>query len=328
MRKTLIKIALIFFFLSINSCQGLNEFIPPDLEEKLCITAIIDNENEKNVIIVEKSFQNEYPDEGKSNLENLAVQISSEEKIIFEYFNQKSQNRFDTILLPELNLIPDKKYTLTVSEKSTKTVSSVIAMPPTPSVPEIIIESVVKTLLPSPHDCHNPVTSVILNIKFKSEDKLFYYINVEGHMNSLYKDTLGYLINFNIIESNSPFFQTVIQSFRGVGFRSCWSDLFFIPFNDYRTCFINGETIPENECTLKIRIDLNPDFFDYSKPVRINLFSIPKELYEYEKNYMTYLESYQDPFSEPVFLRGNLKGGSGIFAICFRKQDSLILPTK
>lgn len=327
MKRIITGIMLAILLKIINSCQGLIEMIPTDFEEKLCVTAILNDFKDQNIIIVEKSYQNEYPSEIKAHLEDLSVKIISESEVVFEYFNPKSENRIDTIHLPSyLKYVPNQKYTLTISEKNSETVVSEIVVPYSPSELEVGIEGMVQTFLPPPAECHNPIKSVLLEIKFKSEKNLFYYIDIDGYMDLIYKDTLRYLIDYDILESNSSYFKTFLHGFRSIGFRSCLPTG-GIPINIYQPCFLDSRTISEKTCNVIIKIDINDEYYDYSKPISINLNSIPMEFYNYEKSYHTYVESYFDPFSEPVYLVGNIKGGNGIFAICSSKQYSLFLPT-
>jgi len=57
----------------------------------------------------------------------------------------------------------------------------------------------------------------------------------------------------------------------------------------------------------------------------INLISIPEELYLFEKSLYTYDRVSDDPFSEPVYLNGNIQEGNGIFAIC-RGSNFILKP--
>jgi hypothetical protein len=317
---------LAIVLLILYSCEGITEFIPPDFEEKLCVIAIINDGKDQNKIVIEKSFQNEYPSEEKEHLENLSVIISSGNSIMFEYFNPWSQNRIDTIYLPEdLDFIPNEKYTLYISEKYTESITSEVIVPYYPSDFDVSIEGFVQTFLPSPLECHNPVKSLVLDISFKTEKDLYYYLDF-GHSSPWFNRIISYFMNYEILESNAPIFKTIIPTFRSLGFISCHAEFPFHPYGNYQTCFIDGNTIPDNNCTLKLKIPLNNSYFNYSKPIIITLNSIPKELYTFEKSYYTYYETGRDPFSEPVYLKGNIKGGNGIFAICSSKQYSLVLP--
>ena len=148
----------------LSSCQVITEVIPPDFEEKICVIAIINDAKDQNKIIIEKSSQNEYPSESMSHLEDLSVIILSESNVVFKYFNPYSENRFDTIYLPStIELDAGLKYTLTISEKNTETVTSEIIVPAAPLIPEISIEGMVQTFLPPSAECHNPAKSIIFN---------------------------------------------------------------------------------------------------------------------------------------------------------------------
>jgi hypothetical protein len=321
------SLVLYLMGLFLTSCQGLTDIIPPDFEEKLCVIAIITESREQNKIIIEKSFQGEYPSEAKTHLEDISVIVRSESQVVFEYFNPWSENRFDTILLPTgLEFTPNQKYTLLVSEKNTDPVSAECTVPSRPTIPEISIGGMVQTFLPPPQECHNPVNSIVLYVNFESREDLLYYIDFKGYMRYNYRDTLKWLIDYDILESNVPHFKSILFGFTSIGFISCWVDMYFIPGGDSWPSFIDGDIIPENKCTMRIKINLNQRYYDYSKPINVTLNSISKELYDFEKSYSIYREALYDPFSEPVYIKGNITGGYGIFAICTSKQDSLIFP--
>jgi hypothetical protein len=327
MKNRIAGINILLAVCFLYSCNVENDFIPPDFEEKLCINAVINNGRDLNKIIIEKTFQSEYPSDVNASLENLSIIIKSESKIVFESVRPKSQNRIDTVYLPaDLELIPGEKYTLLVSEKNSESISSEIVVPQVPIISEIIIQGTSQTFLPPPLECHNPIKEIIFNVKFQSDEDSFYYLDIAGYLDPLYKDFPVSLIDYDIIESNSSYFKTGLYGFRGIGFSSCFSTPFLtIPGHTYEPCFFDGKTIPGNSCNIKIKIDKN-SFYDYTKPIRITLNSIPKDLFSYEKSYHTYLETLLDPFSEPVYLNGNIKGGYGIFSICSGTQATLIIP--
>jgi hypothetical protein len=58
----------------------------------------------------------------------------------------------------------------------------------------------------------------------------------------------------------------------------------------------------------------------------VKLLSVPKDFYLFEKNLYTYEKVSEDPFSEPVYLNGNIKDGNGVFAICRSSELRIILP--
>jgi hypothetical protein len=318
------RLAIVLIILC--SCEGITEFIPPDFEEKLYVIAIINDYKVQNKIVIEKSYQNEYPSEEKENLENLSVIIRSDNTIMFEYFNPQSENRKDTIYISDdLDFIPNEKYTLNISEKNTESITSEVIVPYYPFDFDVSVEGFVQTFLPPPLECHNPVKSIILKISFKAEKDFYYFLDFE-HSSTWLNVAISYQMNYEILESNTPFLRTNIPAVRSLGFNSCWSELPIIPYDNYQACFIDGNAIPDNYCTLRLKIDINNSYFNYNEPIKITLNSAPKELYAFEKSYSTYLETLFDPFSEPVFINGNIKGGCGIFAICSSKQHSFLLP--
>ncbi len=58
----------------------------------------------------------------------------------------------------------------------------------------------------------------------------------------------------------------------------------------------------------------------YYNSVRIRIMSIPVELYKWAQSLYYYDRVTQDPFSEPVNITGNIKGGNGVFAVCRSKE--------
>lgn len=327
MKKRLIIESLLILLILINSCQGLIDFIPPDFEEKLCVNAVINNGRNQNKIIIEKTFQYEYPSEVQATLEDLSVIIRSESEVVFEYSNTISENRIDTIYLPaDLVFTPNQKYTLTISEKNSESITCEIVVPYPPRIPEISIEGSVQTFLSPPMECHNPVKSIVLSVKFTADEDCFYYLDIEGHLIPFYVNIPVSLIDYDIIESNTPNFKTFIDGFKSIGFSNCnQSFIGIIPMHPYKSCFFDSKIIPKNNCNIKIKIDRN-SYYDYTRPIKITLISISKELYAYKKSYYTYYETVNDPFSEPVYLSGNIIHGYGIFAICSGSHTSLILP--
>lgn len=327
MKNKLITNFLICLLLIFNACQGLTDFIPQDFEEKLCVTAVIESGGELNKIFIERTFQSEYPADESTHLEELSVVIRSDSEIVFEYFNPKSDNRIDTVILPAgIDFLPDQKYTLIISEKNSELITSEVNVPSSPQIPEVSIEGMAQTFLPPPAECHNPVKAMILNVDFITAEDCNYYLGITGNLDPWLENLQLNFADYEIIESNSPYFKTFLYGFRSIGFPYCgFTPVTNIPSSNYQPCFFDSKTIPETTSKIKIKININP-YFDYTKPIRITLNSIPKELYDYEKSYHTYIETLSDPFSEPVYLRGNINGGYGIFAICNGSYTSLLLP--
>ncbi|MGE5457429.1 MAG: DUF4249 family protein [Methanococcaceae archaeon] len=325
------KYMLLLSYALINvliSCNKLTDYIPPDFEEKLCINAVINNGIDQNMIIIEKTFQSEYPLEINASLENLSVSIKTESNVVFEYYNPKSDNRIDTVYLPAgLEFLPGQKYKLIISEKNSETINSEVIVPSSPAISTVNVEGSTLTFLQPPGSCHNPVKSIILNMNFMSEKDCFYYLDIAGYL-APWLQNLGFNHqDYEIIESNTPYFKTLLYGFKTIGFPSCFLTPFaYIPTEIYQPYFFDSKTIPGKICTIKIKININKNF-DYTRPIRITLNSIPKELYNYEKSYKTFFETQRDPFSEPVYLRGNIKAGYGIFSICNGSQSSLLLPS-
>jgi Domain of unknown function (DUF4249) len=92
---------------------------------------------------------------------------------------------------------------------------------------------------------------------------------------------------------------------------------------------IEGSKIPDNKCAIKISTQFQNERspFEYIEMLRVRLLSIPKELFLFEKSLYTYSRSSKDPFSEPVYLNGNIKGGNGVFAVCRSSELSVKFST-
>jgi hypothetical protein len=89
--------------------------------------------------------------------------------------------------------------------------------------------------------------------------------------------------------------------------------------------FIDGGKIPDNRCFIKLSTKFQDGHspFHLIESFRIKLLSIPKQLYLFEKSLYTYEKTSGDPFTEPIYLNGNIKSGNGVFAIC-RSTDFTI----
>jgi hypothetical protein len=327
MKQQLILVIYFTIYLILNSCQGKDEFIRPDFPEKLCIIAIIESEDNERSIIFEKSFQNEFPDEYLDSIRGLTFTITSSNNSLYYYKSEISMTRKSRLELPDsLVFMQGEKYSILSKEISTGEISSEIVVPKAPMGLTVHYIDKALTILPSPHECHSPVNSAILNLSYTAEKNSYYSIVIEGVKNLLnvqYKDCY---VEYSIIESNSPSFSSIMPGITSYDYLPCNTGQLFIPTSEYYATFFDGNTIPEGTCNLRIKIDLHQDLFDYTKPIRIKLLSIPYELYLFEKSIWNYRNSLRDPFSEPVYLNGNINGGNGIFAIYSSASISLSLP--
>jgi hypothetical protein len=303
----------------LNSCQGKIEFIRPDFPEKLCPVAILNSDGTNRSIIFEKSFQREYPDEYLDSIRGLEFKITTNNNLIYNYQSESSHPRKFTFNLPDsLVFVPGEKYSFWSKEINTGEISSEVIVPKSPSEFSVKFEGKALTVLPSPYECHSPVNSAILDISFATEKNSFYCVVIED-----YRDRF---IEYKIIESNSPNFSAIVPNMNRSDYYPCILGQAFIPTTDYYMNLFDGNTIPDGTCNLKIKIDLHLSLFNYKEPIKVRLNSIPMELYLFEKSLYTYMNSIHDPFSEPVYINGNIKGGNGIFAICSSSSISLTLP--
>jgi len=222
--------------------------------------------------------------------------------------------------------VPGEKYSFWSKEKSTGEISSEVIVPQPPAGFSVQYTGKTLTILPYPHECHSPVNSAILKLYFTVEKDIYYSITIEGLLQYPKNQYRECNIEYKIIESNSPNFSAIVPNLKSYDYYPCILGQAIIPTNDYYVNFFDGNMIPEGTCNLSIKIDLHQSLFDYKEPIKIKLLSIPRELYLFEKSLYTYMNSAHDPFSEPVYIDGNIKGGNGIFAICSSASISLTLP--
>ncbi len=102
------------------------------------------------------------------------------------------------------------------------------------------------------------------------------------------------------------------------------ASLYKVPVYAY---FIEGSKIPADKCFISISTQFQDERspFEYIISLRIRLLSIPKELFLFEKALYTLRRTSTDPFSEPIYLNGNIKGGNGVFAVCRSSELSIKL---
>jgi len=332
------------FIIKLTGCEDNNRFYRPNLPEKLCSIGIIDIDdtvnynsypddvrNSARYISFEKSYQAEYPEELNDSLRELSFSISSSDK---ELFNFRSDTAIKSILgfeLPaDIEFRTGEKYYLRASEKSTPEISAEVTVPEPPS--ELTLISVNKeiTTLSEPTECigYTNVKTAVIEFSFEniSRQKSFYAILLEGdggNVSSLFPIQKSQL-EFAIRDCNTEGFFAVFPGYTMYQWR-CLDDRPSVIKVPIYACFIDGSKIPDNKCIVKITTQFEDErsLFDVIRSFRIKLLSIPEELYLFEKSLYTYGKVYKDPFSEPVYLNGNIQGGNGVFAIC--RSSELII---
>lgn len=341
----LINIVIAIFI----GCEGKERYYRPDLPEKLCCLGIIDADDISQFlhynpvyhkflfgryILFEKSYQNEYKGESIDSLLEFSFSISSDKNITFNYKSDGALKNYLKIDIPDsIDFLTTGKYYLKANEKNSSGISAEISVPEPPPVPTL--NSAKKVLIPLSHpmagwslDIVDTVKSAQLKISFDHTDQNQFYglfldskYTMVGMGSSLFSDYL----DFSILECNTPGFFAEIYGLtrktypitdEGIGGGES-------PVYAY---FIDGDNIPGNKCKFTLSTLFHGTFsvwqgawfydLELYKSICIKLLSIPPELYNFEKSLNTYKNVKGDPFAEPVFLNGNIKGGNGVFAIC------------
>ena len=347
-----------FIFLSIIAiipvltwqCESNQKFYRPNLPEKLCSFGIIDVDDttiytpgpyalnlrtSARFISFEKSFQAEYTEEINDSLREFSFSISSSDKELFEFRSDAAIKNLKGIAIPpNIEFRSGEKYYLRATEKSTSEISAEITVPKPPQGLSFISVNRETTTLSEPLNCIGTATvkTAVIDFSFENNNnqKSYYAILVEGKGFSMSSAFFGgdpYLLEFTVRGCNYPGFLAIIQDLEL--YRKVCEDKHttYIKYPVY-AYFIDGSKSLDNKCVIKISTQFNDgrSFFDNIKSFKIKLLSIPEELYLFEKSLYTYGKVNDDPFSEPVYLNGNIKGGNGVFAICRSMDLNIKLP--
>jgi len=337
---------IIISVLLICQCENNEKFYRPNLPEQLCSIGIIDVDDTTNYgqqnpysfidnlryISFEKSFQSEFSDEKNDSLRNFSFTISSADKELINYHCDSVIKNLKDFKLPLTEFRSGEKYFLKADEESTNDISAEITVPQPSS--KLTLNSIRKETIAATQfsGCRWPfddsIKFAVIDISFYSEGKSYYALLLEGiGINfSLPPGILGYL-DFSIKESNIQGFSAVFPG----------SKMYHLVCNDkqiqlnptpIKAFFMDGRNMSDNKCDITLLIKFNDGYslFNVFTSFRIKLLSIPRELYLFEKSLYTYDKVSADPFSEPVYLNGNIKHGNGVFAICRSTEISLILP--
>lgn len=306
-------------------CEGTDKFYRPDLPEKLCSIGIIEVDDSVRYISFEKSYQSEYPSNLNDSLREFQFSISSDDgEIIKSRIDTAIKNYYKYKVPNNITFRTGGKYYLRATEKSTAEISAEVVVPDPPSGLKLI--SIEKEIisLSKPLECsgYYEIKTVSIGISFKNNKNkrqffalLFQGIGSAGGPSS--SGGRGFL-DFTIRESDAPGF---FATFHGptMSHFTFWNtgnyNVIKSPVSAY---FIDGEDINYDTCYIKLltRFQDEQSFFETFRSFQIKLLTIPEELYLFEKRLNVYEKVSKDPFSEPIYLQGNLKGGDGIFAIC------------
>ncbi len=338
--KILLVCLLILLSILLFNCESKEQFYRPDLPEKLSCIGIIDIDDTTNYdsvykpfaertsarfISFEKSYQSEYPEELNDSLRKLSFSISSSGTELVKYESDSTiKNLLGFDIPSSIEFYPGEKYILRATEANTPEIYAECTVPEYPSEPILTSFTLEKTTLEKPTSCLGltNVKSVVVDFSFEnvSNDECFYAILLEGdgtNWSSSIFSNGNALLEFAVRDCNSPGFFAELSGFK-MGQWTCQDErthMIKVPVYAY---FIEGAKIPDNKCTIKISTQFANErsLFEFIKNLQVRFLSIPRDLFFFEKSLYTYRQNSKDPFSEPVNLNGNIKGGTGVFAIC------------
>jgi len=322
--RVLSYIIPVSFLIFIFQCESPEVFYRPDLPERLCSIGIIDlDDTTLRHISFEKSFQSEYPVELNDSLRDFSFLISSSDGELFSYHCDSTVKSIKDLKIPDnITFNPGEKYYLYAKERDLEEITAEVIAPEPPAEPRLISTTVQNTTLSKPAGCFDilNVRTVLIKTSFEKNENLCYAILLKGWGGSLSSIFVGWpgFLDFAVVEGNTPGFVAAVQGLVTYHF-SCDIISYKNPTFAY---FIEGKNIPGPECLLTLAIQYNDGFsgFDFFKAIGIKVISIPRELYLFEKSIYTYGKISGDPFAEPIYINGNIKGGNGIFALCRSKE--------
>ena len=324
----LLSTILTLISLVLSRCESNDRYYRPHTPEKLSAIGIIDAYDTTRYIIFEKSYQAEYPEETIDSLRELSFTISNSSGILYSFQADYALENKTLLKLPEsLIFISGEKYYFRAKERDCPEITSEITIPDPPSGLELltvsreIITDYARECTEG-HDDYKPWLDVI-SISFdnnKNKDS-YYALMVESYgLNDIGSWVFGYVgesyMEFSLRQSNTQGFFSMFPGLTRYTFDPC-NDYMLIK-NSAHAYYMRIDKSQDNKSTLVITIQSHdiktiPAFPDY---YRIRLLAIPDEMYLFNKSLYTYERNTGDPFSEPVCLQGNIKGGYGMFAIC------------
>ncbi|MBN2769864.1 MAG: DUF4249 family protein [Spirochaetes bacterium] len=344
------KLYTIFYILlpiiTILSCESNTNFYRPDLPEQLCTIGIIDADDTLSfnyqdpyshydnlrIISFEKSYQSEYLEERYDSLRNFSFSISSNKEEIFSYNNDSSLENLQLYKIPkDIVLISGEKYFLEAHTEGLNDISAEVKVPDPPL--NIVINSVHKETEPAVQKpgCHSALDDsikyAIIDISFSVEASSCYAILLEGIGFGVSYQLFRGFVDFSVINNNVRGFNAIIPGLK-MSHLNCTGNQNRLAQSSVKAFFIDSNNIPGKNCNLILSARFNDSyslFFSFTS-FRIKLLSIPMEMFKFEKSLYLYEKVAEDPFSEPVYLNGNIRGGNGIFAICKSTTASIILP--
>jgi hypothetical protein len=344
--QILCHISLIIAFVTLIRCESNNIFYRPNLPEKLCSIGIIDaddtlsfnyqdpysHNNNLRFISFEKSYQSEYPEERDDSLRNFSFSISSNKEKIFSYNNDSSLENLELYKIPkDIDFISGEKYFLEAHTEGLSDISAEVKVPDPP--PNIVINSVHKETEPAIQKpgCHfaldDSIKYAIIDISFNVEASSCYAILLEGiGFGVSYQPFRGF-VDFSVINNNMKGFNSIIYGLK-MSHLNCTGDINRLTQTSVKAFLFDGKNIQGDLCNIILSARFNDSYspFFLFTSFRIKLLSVPMDMFQFEKSLYMYEKVAEDPFSEPVYLNGNIRNGNGIFAICRSTTASINLP--
>lgn len=328
---------------SLIYCERKDRFYRPNLPEKICSIGIIDIDDSTKYnlfpntfsyregtrfISFEKSYQIEYPDEVKDSLRDFSFSISSEESTLFSYTSDSVIKDISGLNIPgDIDFHSGMRYFLYASERDFPDISAEVQVPKVPAKPELISVTRETVALPGPTPCVEITSakSVVLEISFENavEEGYYYALLLTGHvLNMSSRWPIEYcLLEYDVRYCNTPGF---FAPFHGLGLPQwiCLGDSISMHEVPVMAYFIDGSKVPNNQCILTVSSQFEDEKAPFSllRSLQVRLLSIPRALYQFEKALYTFEQTADDPFTEPIYLNGNIIGGNGVFGIC-RSQE-------
>jgi hypothetical protein len=325
--KTLKFFLFLVVITTIYQCESQERFYRPDLPEKLCVIGIIDvDDTTLRHISFEKSYQSEYQDELNDSLREFSFTISSSDKEVFSYECDSTVQNINDLRIPgNIEFNPGERYYLSAKEKDVEMITADVFTPEPPAQPRINSTTVLNTRLAEPAGCHEilDVRTVLINIAFEKKESLSYAILVKVWgvtLSSTGGPWPGY-VDFKISNENTTGFMAELKGLHTYHYQ-CENLGQTIGRDPTFVYFFKGKKVLDSECQLTLSIQYRDGLclYDAIKAIGIKVISIPEELYSFEKSLYTYGKISGDPFAEPIYINGNIKGGNGIFALCRSKE--------
>lgn len=327
----------IFILMFLVQCENKERFYRPNLPEKLCSLGIIDlDDTILRHISFEKSYQKEYPEENKDSLRNFSFTISSSTRELFTYQNDTTKKELKNYKLPSnISFYPGEKYFLTARVDDSPEIKAETIAPDPPPTPILLSFKKQIIEIDGYENCYGTTHAKYAEFEVSFENSLntdsYYALLLEatgGIRNNLTDIPYVILLDFDLINTNTPSFFSNMFGLT-TSYINCNGGDVLLQKPPVRLLLFEGGKIPENKCVITIATRFNDGhvFLDLVKSFKIKLISIPKQLFFFEKSMYTFKKNKDDPFAEPIYLPGNIKGGFGVFALC-RSTDVVIdLPT-